>query len=67
MNIENLMEDADFVGVVYQCMHITGDERQPVGDKCFLPKEFGPGRLQMVLDQNGNNLNSFPVFTRSGA
>jgi hypothetical protein len=65
MKVLDLLDDPDFVGVVYQCMHAAGDERQPIGDKCFLSREYGAARLQMVLDQNGINLNSFPVYSHS--
>lgn len=70
MDIDDILDHDDFFGVVFQHWHIAGDERQPIGNPGFFPREFGGEFLRAALLQGDGSEPSYTtraVFTHPAA
>lgn len=65
-NVDDLFDDPDFVGLVWQSYHVAGDERQPAGNPIFVPRGHDQGLIERWLRMGGEVVNAdvYPVFRR---
>lgn len=61
MTAADLLDDAEFAGVVFQHWHVTGDERQPAGPAEFVPRSAGEDLLDRLLARESETFSVRPV------
>jgi hypothetical protein len=62
--IEDLFDDPDFAGVVFQHYHVTGDEHVKNGCSQFAPRSVGRDLVQHLMDRHSDEFEVRPVFWR---
>lgn len=63
--MNNLFDNPNFAGIVFQHYHVSGDERLEYGNPVFMPASVGEDLLRRTLERaetSDGSFDAYPVF-----